>query len=277
MGAVHAFVAEHFAEFVYAVEPADDQAFQVQFVGDAQEKRHVQRVVVRFERARRRAAVDRLQDGCFHFQQPQLVEVGADGFDHLRALQEYVAHVGVHRQIDVAHAVALFRISEGVENVAFSVAFDDGKRAQAFGQQLEFPHMHRYFPGFGFKSKPPYPDEIAQVEQFFYHGIPHCAVFAGADLFAAQVQLDAAAAVLQVHKHGLAGFAGGHDPARQGHILIVQAVFGTVFQHFFLVMGHDIGGEGRHVEHFSRVGVDAEFAQFLQRFAAEQFLFSHVF
>ncbi len=60
VGTVHAFVAEHFSKFVHPVEAGHDQALQVQFVGDTQVQLHIQRVVVRYERACRRAAMNRL-------------------------------------------------------------------------------------------------------------------------------------------------------------------------------------------------------------------------
>ena len=61
MRAIDALVPEVVPDLVHAIEPAHDQPLQIQLVRDAQEERHVERVVVRRERARRRAAVERLQ------------------------------------------------------------------------------------------------------------------------------------------------------------------------------------------------------------------------
>src|SRR5262249_19126690 len=46
----------------HAVEPADDEALQVELRRDAEVERHVERIVMRDERPRRRAARDRLHD-----------------------------------------------------------------------------------------------------------------------------------------------------------------------------------------------------------------------
>jgi hypothetical protein len=57
-----ALVAEVLAQLVDALQAADDEALEVQLGGDAQVEVAVQRVVVGDERARQRAAVERLQD-----------------------------------------------------------------------------------------------------------------------------------------------------------------------------------------------------------------------
>ncbi len=137
--------------------------------------------------------------------------------------------------------------------------------------------MDTHLAGFGAECVAFYADVVTQVEQFFNDGIEHRRVFVAAiDLFLAQVQLDTARCVLQVHKHRLSCFTGSHDAAGNSDLLVVEAVFGTVFEYFFLVVGNDIGSECRYVEHVGRIWIDAEFAEFLQRITAEQFLFSHM-
>ena len=61
MRPVDALVPEVVPDLVHAVEAAHDEPLEIQLVGDAQVQRHVERVVVRRERPRRRAAVQRLQ------------------------------------------------------------------------------------------------------------------------------------------------------------------------------------------------------------------------
>jgi hypothetical protein len=53
--AAHAFVPEIFGELVHAIETTYDQPFQVKLVGNAQVQSHIQGIVVRFKRTRRRA------------------------------------------------------------------------------------------------------------------------------------------------------------------------------------------------------------------------------
>ena len=50
------------------------QPLEVQLVGDAQVERHVERVVVRHERPRRGAAVERLQDRRLDLEEAARVE-----------------------------------------------------------------------------------------------------------------------------------------------------------------------------------------------------------
>ena len=104
----------------------------------------------------------------------------------------------------------------------------------------------------------------AQVEQFFQNNVEKSKILALGKFVAAQVKLNAAAAVLKVKKKRFAGLARSHDAARQGYFLEVEAVYGTVVKYVFAVVGDDVGGHGRHVEHVGRVGVYAEFAQYLQ-------------
>ena len=56
---VHALVAEDTADLVHAVHAADDESLEVQLRLDAEDHVHIQRVVVRIERTRRRADLKR--------------------------------------------------------------------------------------------------------------------------------------------------------------------------------------------------------------------------
>ena len=53
----HSLVAEVFGKFVYAIKSADDEAFEVQLVGNAQVQRHVQGVVMGLERTSRGSSI----------------------------------------------------------------------------------------------------------------------------------------------------------------------------------------------------------------------------
>ena len=79
MRPVDALVPEVVADLVHPLEAAHDQPLEVQLVRDAQEERHVERVVVRRERPRRRAAVQRLQHRRLDLEVAEPVEEGADG------------------------------------------------------------------------------------------------------------------------------------------------------------------------------------------------------
>ena len=73
-----ALVAEVLADLVDPLEPAHDQALEVELVGDPQEQVAVERVVVGHERARERAAVERLEDRRLDLEEAALVEPAPD-------------------------------------------------------------------------------------------------------------------------------------------------------------------------------------------------------
>ena len=75
--AVDAFVAEVAPQLVHALDSPDEHALEIQLQRDAQLHRHVERVVVRRERTRVRAARDGLQHRPLELDEPALVEHAA--------------------------------------------------------------------------------------------------------------------------------------------------------------------------------------------------------
>ena len=71
----HALVAEVLAELVDALEAADDEPLEVQLGGDPQVEVAVELVVVRDERPRQRAAVERLEHRRLDLDEALAVEV----------------------------------------------------------------------------------------------------------------------------------------------------------------------------------------------------------
>ncbi len=266
VGAIHAFVAEHFSELIDTVEASDDESFEVELVGDAQIEGDVEGVVMRFKGAGCGAAVDGLEDGRFHFEPAVLVEVVAHGLDEFAALFEDFADFGIDDEVHIALAVAEFGVGEGIVNIAFFIAFDDGQGAQRFAEELELIHMYGGFPGFGFEDAAFYADDVAEVEQFFEDGIVEGFVFARAYLIAIDVELDAAGFVLQHGKRGFAHDASSHEPAGEADFLKVVFFRVVLLENFF--------GMGIYIPTFGRVGVDAELNNFLQVFPAHDFLFT---
>ena len=70
-------IAEIAVDLVDALQAAHHQALQIQFRRDPQIQIDVERVVMRPERARRRAAVKRLEHGRLHFQKAVRLQVAA--------------------------------------------------------------------------------------------------------------------------------------------------------------------------------------------------------
>ena len=105
--AIHPLVAEVVADLVDPLEPAHEQPLEVELVGDAQVERHVERVVVGHEGPGRGAAVERLEDrasrprgtrASSRKRRMWLIDARADAED--------LAHLGMHREVGVALAVA---------------------------------------------------------------------------------------------------------------------------------------------------------------------------
>ena len=74
---VHALVAEDTADLIHAVHAADNEALEVQLRLDAEDHIHIQRVVVRIERARRRADLKRRQDRGIDLEKAAPIEEAA--------------------------------------------------------------------------------------------------------------------------------------------------------------------------------------------------------
>jgi hypothetical protein len=127
-------VAKVPSDLVDPIEPAHHQPLQVQLGGNTQDHVQVEGVVVGGERPRRRPANDRLQHRRLHLQEASVVEELADGADDGGPLAEYLPHLGVGDEIDVALAVAQLHVLQAVPLLR--------QRAHRLGQHLEgFGHQ----------------------------------------------------------------------------------------------------------------------------------------
>ena len=76
-----ALVAEISIDLVHALEPAHDQALQVELRRDAKVQIHIEGVVMGDEGARRGTAVERLHHGRFHFDEAARLKLAAERRD----------------------------------------------------------------------------------------------------------------------------------------------------------------------------------------------------
>src|SRR4030095_8189055 len=97
-------VAEDPADLVDALEPADDQALQIQLGRDAQVEIALERLVMRDEGARRRAAGDRVEDRRLDLEEALAVEDPADRLDDRRARLKALPRAFVRPEVDIAAA-----------------------------------------------------------------------------------------------------------------------------------------------------------------------------
>ena len=107
-------VAEVAVDLVDAFEPADGQALQVQLGRDAQEQIDVERVVMRDERPRERAAGDRLHHRRLDFEEAARVRGTAGCPATTRArVSNTLRDVRIDDQIEIALAVADLDVASG--------------------------------------------------------------------------------------------------------------------------------------------------------------------
>ena len=244
MGAVDPLVAEDAPDLVDAIEPADHQALEVQLGGDAQLERDVERVVVRLEGARRRAArlLRRVEDGRLHLDELALVEEAAHPGDELRPAAEGLAHFGIGGEIDVALAVAGLDVAQTVPLLR--------QRPQRLGDELEtaFARLDGQLPGTGPHGAALHPGDVAEVEQL--QGL----VGRFANFVLLHEGLQIAIAVAQGKEGRLAHGADGHHPASDG---VRTGRLG--FQGLGIVGGMhlaDVAGRGGDVD-AGRIGIEA--------------------
>ena len=183
------------------LQPAHGEALEVELRRDAQEHVHVERVVVRRERLGRRAPGNGMQHGRLDLEVAARHEELADRLHQPRALDEGVARLRVHDEVDVAVAVARLHVREPVELVR--------QRPQRLRQQPDRAHLDRELARLRAEERPLGADDVAQV--------PVLEVLVGlrAEGVGLHVDLDAPAHVLERGEGRLAHQALQHHPA--GH------------------------------------------------------------
>ncbi|MPN58363.1 hypothetical protein SDC9_206067 [bioreactor metagenome] len=154
---------------------------------------NIERIMMRYKRARRRAACRCLQHGRFDFHKTLRVKIVAHFLYNTGPGHESLAYFWVNDQIYITLAVTHILILEPMEFF--------GQRKQRFGQQLNLLRMYRNLSRLCFEYKAGYPDDVADIELF------KRSVLILADVVAADIDLDLA---LAVHNMGKARFA--HNP-----------------------------------------------------------------
>ncbi len=118
MGTIHSFVPEIAAEFIDPVEPADDQSFQVQFIGDSQVERNIQCIMMGHKGPGCGTTGDTLQYRGIYFQGTLVIQEFADGVDHFGTARKCFFYGRVDDQVGITLTVFEFRICNGVEGLS---------------------------------------------------------------------------------------------------------------------------------------------------------------
>lgn len=137
-------------------ESADKQPFQVEFRGDTKIKVHPQRIVVRLERLRRRAAGNRLHHRSLDLNEVPLLEKSPDLTDDRYALAKHVARFVIGNQIEVALTVLCFGI---LHTMPFL-----GQRPERFGKNIKPLYANRALARLRQKILPFHADPIPDVQ-----------------------------------------------------------------------------------------------------------------
>jgi hypothetical protein len=172
---------------------------------------HVQRVVVRHERPRRRPPGDRLHHRRLDLDVAPLVEEPADRRDDPAPREERLLHVRARDQVEVALAVADLRVLQPVPLL--------GERQERLAEQRQLLHLDRDLARAGLEEGPLDADQVAEVEE----------LVEGEGLLAEdvllEVDLDPAGGVAQVGEGSLAVAADdGEAPRGTGLDLRVRAL-----------------------------------------------------
>ena len=210
--------------------------------------------MVRLERARVGADLQRQQDGRIHFEEAVPVEVSADLLQDARTAEKRLPHVLIHDEVDVAKAV--LHVHVGEPGMLF------GKGNERLGEHLQMRGMHADLPRLRLKDKAAYADDIADVVILLIGGVrllPH--------VLAGDVDLQLPVAVGNVRKRRLAHHAAGHEPARDGNFLPFQP--GKSFLDGLAVRRHTVARLLIRVMPFGD--------EFLQFFTADLRLFGEFF
>ncbi len=246
---IHALVAEDAADLIHPLKAAHSEPLQVQLGGDAHIHVDVQGVVVGDEGPGGGAAGDGVEDGGLHLQVVSLVQELAHMLDEGGADAEGTAHVLVHDQIHIALAVAHLLVGQAVEFL--------GQRLEGLGEKRHLVGLDRDLAPLGLEDLAFHAHNIADVGLFeLGEGLL-------AQLVHADVELDAALAVLQIAEHGLAHAPLGHDAAGHGGHAALQGLKALF----------DVGGVVLHHEFGDLEGVLARVLQLLELGAADQALF----
>ena len=172
----------------------------------------------------------------FHFQVAAIHEEFAYALDHFRSDDKHVTRRLVGDEVHVTLAVLLLLVREAVEFL--------GQGPQRLGEQAEFSDLHRQLTSLGFEQVSLGAENVTEVV------VLEGSVCRLAGEVVADVELDAAAGVLQRGKARLA-----HDPLqhhaagdgniyeRRRQIFLALSVVGHV-QFFCRVLAGKIVGEG---------------------------------
>ena len=150
-------VPEVAVDLEHLLEPADRQPLQIQLGRDPQVEIHVERVVMRDERPRERAAGDRLHHRRLDLEVAARGHELADRRDDAAARLEDAARVGIDDEIEIALPVADLDVGQAVPLLR--------QRQQALRQEVQPRRPDRELVGLRAEQPALDADPVAEIEQ----------------------------------------------------------------------------------------------------------------
>ncbi len=160
---------------------------------------------------------------------PLRVEESPQRLNHFGALDEDLAHVRIHRQINVAAAIAGFDVLQSVPLL--------GQGKQVLYQERDLLDVYRQFVGTGAEEIAFHADVIAGVQQL----VELKSLFA--NIVEPDIDLQPLAALLQMGKSSLSLYADGHQASGKADVHARRFEFGSGLGRIFLEnLGNVVGG-----------------------------------
>ena len=200
-----ALVSEVLRDLVDPFEPADDQALEVQLVGNPQEEVDIQRIVMGRERARCRPSVQRLQNRRLDLDVTPIIQETPDRGHQPGPLTKDLAHLRVDDEVHVPLAVPEFLVGHLVEDPSVGL-LDHGKGAQSLGEQFQAFGVDRQLAHLRAERVALHAHDVADIEQ----ALENVVVESFGQIVPSHVDLDLAGRILQIEEGGLS-----HDALRQ--------------------------------------------------------------
>ena len=206
---VHSLVAEVLCELIHSRVTADNQPLKVQLVGNSQIERDVERVVMGDERTRSSTARNALEDRGLNLKATGRIEVLAHRRYYLTPLDEDLAHLRIHDEVDIPLSILKFRIRERVENLAV-LLFYNREYPQGLAQERKFSGVDGELACLGDEGISLDSYDVADVEELLEDRVVHRLVLAWTNLVTFHIHLNPASLVLQFNERRRAHNPAGH-------------------------------------------------------------------
>ena len=216
------------------------------------------------ERTRSSTARNALEDRGLNLKATGRIEVLAHRRYYLTPLDEDLAHLRIHDEVDIPLSILKFRIRERVENLAV-LLFHNREHPQGLAQERKFPGVDGELACLGDEGISLDSYDVADVEELLEDSVVHCLVLARTNLVTFHIHLNPACLVLQFDERRRA-----HNPA--GHYSSGNADIGKIAFFGIIALLYLPCRRIDRIER-SRIRLDSEFAKFPQRIAALLFLF----